>query len=217
MLSQPPGILIYRMIVSMHPTNWGRTFAISILVLVRWKLCGGGTTSDGSIVGVPSTRASSYGRTDPMHLHGWTVQWSHRLWCRLHSVFTARVQAREIAIHRTLLCVAMLHGWTHRMSTDTHPSSDHWPLSLTWVITCEAFTRISMPLWTEGCSFSSYLYARLNFFAYQCSIYFRKQTKFALKLFLFLRFVHFKQSIYKVINKLILLINSRPHSSTYRY
>jgi hypothetical protein len=37
-------------------------------------------------------------------------RWSHRLWCRLHTVLTAPVQAREIAIRDTLLYVATLHG-----------------------------------------------------------------------------------------------------------
>ena len=80
---------MYRMMGSTHPTNSGRTFAIAIL------------------------------RSGPMHLHGWKVQWNHRLWCRLHTVFTARVQAREIAIRRDLtLCsdatrVSTPHGNGH--------------------------------------------------------------------------------------------------------
>jgi len=122
------------MMGSTHPTNSARIFAIAIL------------------------------RPDPMHLHGWKVQWSHRLWCRLHTVFTARVQARKIAIRRTLLCVAMLHGWSHRMATVTHPSSDHWPCSLTSVLAIEAFTSMAMPLGLQCCSFSGYLYARFKYF-----------------------------------------------------
>ena len=80
---------MYRMMRSTHPTNSGRTFAIAIL------------------------------RTGPMHLHGWKVHWSHHLWCRLHTVFTARVQAREIAIRIDLtLCsdatrVSTPHGYGH--------------------------------------------------------------------------------------------------------
>ena len=90
--------------VSTHPTNSGRTFEIAIL------------------------------RSAPMHLHGWKAQWSHCLWCGLHTMFTARVQARAIAIRRTCICVAMLHGWAHRMATVTHPSSDQNSCSLTCVI-----------------------------------------------------------------------------------
>jgi hypothetical protein len=134
MSPQSPVILIYRMMDSTHLTNLGRTFAMAIL------------------------------RSDPMNLHGWKVQWSLRLWCRLHTMFTARVQAREIAIRRTLLCVAMLHGWAHRMATDTHPSSDHSPCSLTCVLAFEAFTSMAMPLGLWGCSFSDYLYARFKYF-----------------------------------------------------
>ena len=133
--------------VSTHPTNSDRTFAIAIL------------------------------RSDPMHLHWWTVEWSQRLWCRLHTVFTARVQAREVAIRRTLLRVAMLHGWAHRMAMDTHPSSDHWTCSLTCVLAIEAFTTMAMPLGLSVCSFqATYMHVPIFLFTNTAFIFINNQN-----------------------------------------
>jgi len=110
MSPQPPRILIYRMMGSTHPTISGRTFAIAIP------------------------------RSGPMHLHGWKVQWSHRLWCRLHTMFTARVQGREITIRRDLTLRSDAAAMV------TYPSSDHCPYNLTCILANEAFTTMAMPL-----------------------------------------------------------------------
>jgi len=109
-----------------------------------------------------STYPTNSGRTfaiailssGPMHLQGWKVKILPSL------VVLATSQSAE-----TLVCIAILHGWAHHMATVTHPSSDHCPCCLTWILASDAFTSMAMTVllfqgtYIAGFNFCSYKYS----------------------------------------------------------
>jgi len=96
-----------------------------------------------------------------------TLQWSHRLWCRLHTMFTARVQAREIAIRRDLtLCsdatrVSTPHDNGHPSKLRSLPMLLNLPISK-WRFYEHGYGGGAIG--GGGLSFSGYLCSRFKFF-----------------------------------------------------
>jgi len=174
MSPQPLDILIYRMMVSTHPTNSGRTFAISIF------------------------------RSNPMHLHGWKVQWSHRLWCRLHSVNRKSTGSRDRNPQNLTLCsdatrVSTPHGNGH--PSKLRPLTMQVNYGIKW-----SFYEHVYAVGTRGLFFFKLLICTVEIFLLINAAFIFINNQNLLWNYFFFVLYSLNKIIYKVINKLRLLI-----------